>query len=215
MSKQKLGLLLSSGIVAVVRKVEPEKVNSLVNSFVEGGISGIEITVDSEDAFNKIRELKQEYGNSTVIGAGTVVNKEQARDAIEAGADFIFAPTLDRATIEYTKEQGKIMIPGVFTPTEIYQAHSWGADVVKVFPASVLGPKFIKDVNAPLGYIPKMPTGGVDLNNIKQFIQAGSVAAGIGGSLVNKQLIAENKWDQLQQLAEQYVDAVSEAKMNK
>jgi 2-dehydro-3-deoxyphosphogluconate aldolase/(4S)-4-hydroxy-2-oxoglutarate aldolase len=213
MSKQKLEKLISSGIVAVVRKVEPDKVNSLVGSFVEGGISGIEITIDSEDAYNKISELKQAYSDKTLIGAGTVVNIDQARQAIESGADFVFSPILDKETIKYTKEQGKIMIPGVFTPTEIYQAYSWGADVVKVFPANVLGPKFFKDVNGPLGFIPKMPTGGVDLSNVGEFIKAGAVAAGIGGSLVNKKLITENKWDELQKLAKQYVEAVSDAKM--
>lgn len=212
MSNQKLAQLLSSGIVAVVRKVEPANVNSLAQALVNGGVSGIEVTVDSKDAFKKIGELKEIYGGQAIIGAGTVVEVEQAKEAIEAGADFIFAPTLDRETIEYTKKQGKIMIPGVFTPTEIYQAYKWGAHVVKIFPASTLGPKFIQDVNAPLGYIPKMPTGGIDLTNIQDFIKAGSVAAGIGGSLVDKSLIEAKKWDDIEGLAKQFVAKVQEVR---
>lgn len=212
MSNSTLKKLLSSGIVAVVRKVDPTKVDSLVQSFVNGGISGIEVTVDSEDSYNKIYQLKQNYGDKAVIGAGTVVTSKQAKEAIEAGADFIFAPTLNQEVIDYTKAQGKIMIPGVFSPTEIYQGYIWGADVVKVFPASVLGPKFIKDVNGPLGYIPKMPTGGIDLSNIEEFIKAGSVAAGIGGSLVNKNLIEQENWEELQLLAQAYVDKVATAR---
>lgn len=208
----KLEKLLSSGIVAVVRKVDPSKVNFLTKAFIEGGISGIEITIDSKDSLNKIYELKEEYGQEVIIGAGTVVNKNEAKEAIEAGADFIFSPILDRETIEYTKEQRTIMIPGVFSPTEIYQGYLWGADVVKVFPASVLGPKFIKDVNGPLGHIPKMPTGGIDLNNIEKFIKAGSVAAGVGGSLVNKSLIEAEQWEELSKLASEYVQKVGKCR---
>ncbi|PYZ95914.1 2-dehydro-3-deoxyphosphogluconate aldolase [Alteribacter lacisalsi] len=212
MSNVLLGRLLASGIVAVVRKVDPDKADALTGAFVRGGVTGIEVTVDSDDAYETIRRLKGKYSDEAVIGAGTVVNKEQAEKALEAGADFIFAPILDRETVEYTKEQGKIMIPGVFTPTEIHQAYVWGADIVKVFPASTLGPGFIKDVNAPLGDIPKMPTGGVNLDNVGEFIKAGSVAAGIGGSLVKKDLIAAGDWDGLENLARQFVNKVQEAR---
>jgi 2-dehydro-3-deoxyphosphogluconate aldolase / (4S)-4-hydroxy-2-oxoglutarate aldolase len=212
MSNVLLGRLLASGIVAVVRKVDPDKAEALTGAFVRGGVTGIEVTVDSDDAYQTIRRLKGKYSEEAVIGAGTVVNKEQAEKALEAGADFIFAPILDRETVEYTKEQGKIMIPGVFTPTEIHQAYVWGADIVKVFPASTLGPGFIKDVNAPLGEIPKMPTGGVNLDNVGEFIKAGSVAAGIGGSLVKKDLIAAGDWDGLENLAREFVNKVQEAR---
>ncbi|UOQ94703.1 bifunctional 4-hydroxy-2-oxoglutarate aldolase/2-dehydro-3-deoxy-phosphogluconate aldolase [Halobacillus shinanisalinarum] len=204
-----LDKLLSSGIVAVVRKVESDKVESLVQALVKGGVSGIEITMDSDDSANTIHELKQRHGNEAVIGAGTVFNKEQAKEAIAAGADFVFAPILDKETIEYTKDQGVIMIPGVFTPTEIYQAYHWGSDMVKVFPASVLGPQFFKDVNGPLDQIPKMPTGGVNLENIGSFIKAGAIGAGIGGSLVNKSLIEKENWPELQELAQKYVEEVA------
>lgn len=210
----KLNQLLSSGIVAVIRKVEADKVPLLVETLVQSGVSGLEITVDSENAIELISELAKKYeNNNVVIGAGTVLNKEQAQHAIEAGAHFIFAPTLDKETIEYTKSRNIIMIPGVYTPTEIYQAHKWGADVVKIFPARALGPQFIKDVAAPLGNIPMMPTGGVGAENIGEFIRAGAVAAGVGGSLVDKKAIENEDWNTISKEAQRLVEEVKKARI--
>lgn len=207
-SNHLLDHMLSSGIVAVIRKVSPSKVKPLVEAFINGGVTGIEITMDSEDALRIISEMKETFGEKAVIGAGTVMNKEQAEQAISAGADFIFAPILSKETIEYTKEQGVIMIPGVFTPTEMHLANQWGADMVKIFPANVLGPKFLKDVSGPISDIPMMPTGGVNLDNVQSFMEAGAVAAGIGGSLVNKSLIEREDWVELEKLAKKYVEKV-------
>ncbi|GGB31946.1 bifunctional 4-hydroxy-2-oxoglutarate aldolase/2-dehydro-3-deoxy-phosphogluconate aldolase [Virgibacillus dakarensis] len=207
MANSTLNKLVSSGIVAVVRKIDPDKVTPLVDSLVAGGVTGIEITMNSKNSLEKISELKSKYGEQTVVGAGTVLNQKQAKEAIVAGADFIFAPTLDRDTIEYTKREGKIMIPGAFTPTEIYQGYIWGADIIKVFPASVLGPKFIKDIKGPLGEIQVMPTGGISLNNIKSFFETGSIAVGVGGSLVQSELINQNKWEELEVLAKSFVES--------
>jgi 2-dehydro-3-deoxyphosphogluconate aldolase / (4S)-4-hydroxy-2-oxoglutarate aldolase len=204
--------LLSSGIIAVVRKIEPDKVEPLVKSLIDGGISGIEITIDSKDAFQKINELKKRFENDAVIGAGTVLNANQVKVAIDVGADFIFSPIVDKETIEYTKGRNKIMIPGVFSPTEVYQGYTWGADIVKVFPANTLGPQYIKDLDGPLANIPKMPTGGINLENITEYIRAGAVAAGVGGSLINKEMIADENWDGLRLLAEEYVLKVREAR---
>lgn len=214
MHETTLNKMISSRVVAVVRKVDSNRINELVRSLVTGGVTGIEITMDSENALEKINELKLEFNDQAAIGAGTVVNKKQAEEAINAGADFIFAPTLDRETIEYTKQKGKVMIPGAFTPTEIYQGYVWGADIIKVFPASVLGSEFIKDVKGPLSDIPLMPTGGISLDNIKDFIEAGCVAAGVGGSLVKKDLINEGDWEQLENLARSFVDNALKVKNN-
>lgn len=204
-----LNKLVSSGIVAVIRRINPDKVIPLANSLVNGGVSGLEITMDSKKSVQKISELKAIYGEKVVIGAGTVLNKTQAKEAITAGADFIFAPILDKDTIEYTKEEGKIAIPGVFTPTEMNYAYSLGADVVKLFPSTVVGPQFIKDVKAPLKGIPIMPTGGIDLNNINDYLRAGAIAVGVGGSLVKKSLIEKNEWLELEKLAQTFVDKAS------
>lgn len=214
MKQDLLGRLLQSGVVAVVRKVEADKVMNVISALVEGGITGIEVTMDSPNALNAISEAKKLYGDKAVIGAGTVLDGESANRAIQAGADFIFAPTLSKDTIAVSNRYGKIVIPGVFTPTEILQAYEWGADIVKVFPASVLGSQFIKDVRGPLGHIPMMPTGGIGLDNIQEYIKAGAVAAGVGGSLLNKGYIQNNEWDKLSDLARQYTEQVANARSN-
>lgn len=206
MTNATLEKLVSSGIVAVVRRVDPNKVDQLVQSLIAGGVTGIEVTMDSEKSLEKISELKSAYGSQAVIGAGTVLNESQAKEAISAGADFIFAPTLDRKTIEYTKIHGKIMIPGAFTPTEIYQGYLWGADMIKVFPASILGPDFIKNLSGPLSEVPLMPTGGISLDNIKDYFDVGVTAAGVGGSLVKERLIAQENWEELEVLARSFVE---------
>ncbi|MGB3262050.1 bifunctional 4-hydroxy-2-oxoglutarate aldolase/2-dehydro-3-deoxy-phosphogluconate aldolase [Paenisporosarcina sp.] len=212
MKQELLSRLLESGIIAVVRKVEEEKVIQVITSLVEGGITGIEVTMDSPNALLAISEAKKLFGDQAVIGAGTVLDGHSAHLAIQAGADFIFAPTLSQETIAVSKRYGKIVIPGVFTPTEILQAYEWGADIVKVFPASVLGSQFIKDVRGPLGQIPMMPTGGISLENIEEYIKAGAVAAGVGGSLLNKEYIQNNEWDKLTDLARQYTNKVVNAR---
>ncbi|WP_202081680.1 bifunctional 4-hydroxy-2-oxoglutarate aldolase/2-dehydro-3-deoxy-phosphogluconate aldolase [Caldalkalibacillus salinus] len=205
MKHHNLERLLESGVVAVVRKVDRDKVLSVIASLVKGGVTAIEVTMDSEDALSVISEAKEKYGDQAVIGAGTVLDGESAQLAIQAGAEFIFAPTLSEQTIKVANRYGKIVIPGVFTPTEILQAYEWGADLVKVFPASVLGPQFIKDLQGPLGHIPMMPTGGLTLDNVEGYMNAGAVAAGIGGSLLNKTYIKNAEWDKLTDLARQFV----------
>ncbi|MCD8511693.1 MAG: bifunctional 4-hydroxy-2-oxoglutarate aldolase/2-dehydro-3-deoxy-phosphogluconate aldolase [Bacillus sp. (in: Bacteria)] len=196
--------LLGPKVVAVIRKVDRDKVMSVIEALIEGGITGIEITLDSDDALGAIKEAKEKFAGRAGVGAGTVLSGEQAQAAIDAGADFIFAPTLSKETIEVTKRHGKIAIPGVFTPTEMQQAYEWGADMVKVFPASVVGPQFVKDVKGPLGHIPIVVTGGIGVDNFKDFLNAGAVAVGVGGSLLNKEFIANGQFGKLTELAKEY-----------
>ncbi|WP_413377429.1 bifunctional 4-hydroxy-2-oxoglutarate aldolase/2-dehydro-3-deoxy-phosphogluconate aldolase [Alkalihalobacillus sp. 1P02AB] len=208
----RLETLLSSGVVAVMRKLPVEHVEEIAQALVAGGITGLEITVDSDDAFRTITKLRAKFGEEVVVGAGTVLDAETAVKAIDSGAEFVFAPTLSEATIRATKRYGKIMIPGIFTPTEALQAIEWGADVVKVFPADVVGANFIKAVTGPLNHIKMMPTGGVNLDTIKTFIKAGAVAVGAGGSLFPKNLIETQDWIGLQHHAAQYVNKVKEVR---
>ncbi|MET3698582.1 2-keto-3-deoxy-phosphogluconate aldolase [Bacillus oleivorans] len=215
MKHELLTKILDSGVVAVVRRIDKEKVMDVIAALVEGGITGIEMTMDSDDVLNTITKAKQEFGDRAVIGAGTVLDGESAKLAIQAGAEFIFAPTLSQQTIAVSNRYGKIAIPGVFTPTEILQAHEWGADLVKVFPANVLGSQFIKDVRGPLGHIPMMPTGGIHLGNVEEYIKAGAVAVGVGGSLLNKEFIQNEDWAQLTALAKQYVEKVKASRESK
>lgn len=157
----------------------------------------MEVTMDSPAVLDVISRTKERYGHQLTVGAGTVLDPESANLAIQAGADFIFSPILDIDTIKLTSSYGRVSIPGVFTPTEMQQAIKAGADIVKVFPASVLGPRFFKDTGAALGHIPMMPTGGIGLDNVSDYIKAGAVAVGVGGSLLVKEWIEEENWDKL------------------
>jgi 2-dehydro-3-deoxyphosphogluconate aldolase / (4S)-4-hydroxy-2-oxoglutarate aldolase len=207
--------ITESGVVAVVRKIDREQILEVISALVEGGIKGIEVTVDSDDALGAISEAKKRFGSYAVIGAGTVLDGITARLAIQAGADFIFSPTLSEETIKVTKRYGKISIPGVFTPSEMVAAMEWGADLVKVFPASILGPEFIKDIKGPLPHIPIMPTGGISLENTADYINSGAVAVGVGGSLLKKELILNRDMKGLTDLASQYVTIIENCRMNK
>ena len=128
-----------------------------------------------------------------MLGRVTVLDAESAKNAIDAGSDFIFSPTFDIKTIQMTNRYGRISIPGVMTPTEILEAYSAGADLLKVFPGGALRVNYLKDLQGPLGHIPMMPTGGVSLDNVEQFIKNGAVAVGAGGSLVDEKAIAEER----------------------
>lgn len=205
MNKQEqLKQLKDSGIVAVIRKPPYNKVIQITDALVAGGVEALEITVDTDRAYEIIAQLKERYEGKALVGAGTVLDEQTAMTAIEAGADFIFSPILDEATIRLTNQYGRISIPGVMTPTEIVKGFQYGADVLKIFPGSSLGVNYIKELSAPLGHIPMMPTGGVTLDNVGPFIRAGAVAVGIGSSLTNSKAIAEERYDVLTGLARQF-----------
>lgn len=207
-----LKFIEQNGVVAVVRKIDPALVMEVTEAIVQGGIKVLEVTVDSEDSFNTIRRLKEKYKTSVLVGAGTVLDKETAKQAIEAKADFIFSPILDIETIQLTNRYGRISIPGVYTPTEIVQAYAAGADILKVFPATKLGPGYFKDMSGPLPHIPLMPTGGVSLENMTEFLNNGAVAVGIGSALFDKKLIENKDFNQMTAIARQYVDKFNEVK---
>ena len=208
----KLKFIEQNGVVAVVRKIDPTVVMEVTEAIIEGGIKVLEVTVDSEDSYNTIRRLKEKYKTSILVGAGTVLDKETAKQAIEAKADFIFSPILDIDTIQLTNRYGRISIPGVYTPTEIVQAYAAGADILKVFPATKLGPGYFKDMMGPLPHIPLMPTGGVSLENMTEFFNNGAVAVGIGSALFDKKLIDNRDFNQITENARQYVEKFNEVK---
>jgi 2-dehydro-3-deoxyphosphogluconate aldolase/(4S)-4-hydroxy-2-oxoglutarate aldolase len=170
-------------VVAILRGCDPAHVLPIVEALYAGGIRLLEITLNSRDALNAIKETSKQWGDKLVVGAGTVLTPDEARSAVDAGARFILSPTLDIATIERTNALGALSIPGAFTATEILTAWRNGAGMVKVFPASV-GPAYLRDLRGPLPQIPLMPTGGVNLENIRQFAKAGAAAFGIGSALV-------------------------------
>lgn len=160
-----------------------------------------------------IEQVAAELGNDVIVGAGTVLDPETARAAIMAGAQFIFSPTVNTETIRMTKRYGVVSIPGALTPTEILMAYEHGADLIKVFPANVYGPTYLKDIHGPLPHIPLMPTGGIDVHNAAEYIKCGAVALGVGSSLVNtKKEINEAYLSELTDKASQFVQEVKKAR---
>lgn len=209
----KLEKILDSGVVAVIRGAKPEKIMAVAKALYEGGVTTLEITVETPKVLSLIEQVASEYGDKLVIGAGTVLDPETARAAIMAGAQFIFSPTVNPQTIQMAKRYGVVSIPGALTPTEILTAYEHGADVIKVFPANVFGPGYLKDVHGPLPHIPLMPTGGVDLSNAASYIKAGAVAVGVGSSLVSfKGAVDEAYLNSLTQTARHFVEIVKAAR---
>jgi len=211
MSRERdLQRILTCGIVAVVRFNDPAPLVKVVKALAEGGVSVAEITLTVPDALEVIRTAKRELGHQVLLGAGTVLDSETARAAILAGADFIVAPTLNLEVIKLCGRYDKIVMPGALTPTEVLTAWEAGADIVKVFPADVVGPAFFKALRGPLPQIKLMPTGGVDLTTAGEFLQAGAVCLGVGGQLVDTKAVAAGDFARITALAKQYVEIVKQ-----
>ncbi len=211
--EEQLRKLVDTGIVAVIRTQDGDELVSICEALVAGGVVGVEITMTSPGATEAISKAAQVLQGKAIIGAGSVLDPETARVAMLAGADFIVSPILNKDVIAIAKRYGKIVIPGAFTPTEILSAWEAGADVVKVFPATKLGPSFFKDVRGPLPQVRLTPTGGVDINNLGDFLKAGAVFVGVGSALVSKKIVAERNWAALTRLAMDYIKVVQEARV--
>ncbi len=201
--------ILEHKIVAIVRGARPDDLQAIARALLEGGVRTMEVTLNSPGALAAIESLSRALGDELLVGAGTVLDAETARAALLAGARFIISPTLDEGTIRMTKRYGAVSIPGAFTPTEILRAHECGADIVKVFPASV-GPAYFREMAGPLPFIPLMPTGGVSLDNIAAFRQAGAVAYGLGSGLVDtRQPFSPEALERLTARAREFVRLVA------
>ncbi len=200
--------VLDSGIVAVVRAPDSSGLVEVIRALRSGGVTVAEVTLTVPNALDVIREAKRDLGDSVLLGAGTVLDAETCRAAILAGADLIVSPTVNLDVIRMARRYDKLVMPGAFTPTEILSAWEAGADVVKVFPAEVVGPAFFKAMRGPLPQIRLMPTGGVDLNTAAEFLKAGACCLGIGSQMVDPKLVAAREFDKLRDLAARYVDVV-------
>jgi 2-dehydro-3-deoxyphosphogluconate aldolase/(4S)-4-hydroxy-2-oxoglutarate aldolase len=194
---ESLAFLLEHKVVAVVRMADAAKLMRVVEAVERGGIRAVEITMTVPDAVAIIRGLAAREPSGVLLGAGTVFDAETAVAVIEAGADFVVSPVADPGMIRECRRCGVLVAPGAFTPAEILRAWSEGADIVKVFPATSLGPSYFKDLKGPFPDIRLMPTGGVTPANARSFLDAGACCVGIGTALMDKALIADERWDEL------------------
>ncbi len=204
--------IAASGCVAVVRAKSSEQLVDVAKALKEGGIIAIEITMTTPNALEVISKVSKELGSSALVGVGTVLDAETAVEAIEAGAEFVVSPILTPEVIEATHEQERACICGAFTPTEIYAAWTAGAEVVKVFPASVGGPDYFKAIKGPLPQVKLTPTGGVNLTTAGNFIKAGAEFLGVGGELVSKDALATGNWKLITETAARFIDEVRRAR---
>lgn len=201
-----------SGVVAVIRAPHPDVLIPLTEALIAGGVLSIEITLSTPKAIHGIEMVADKFGDRAIVGVGTVIDAGTAADAIRAGSQFVVSPMTDARIIEAVIRQGKVMIPGAFTPTEIVNAWTLGGDVIKVFPSTALGPQYFKDILAPLPQLKLTPTGGVDLKNVGSWIKAGAVCVGVGSALVTKEAMANKDWDGITKAAKAFVDAIKEAR---
>ncbi|NJB84016.1 bifunctional 4-hydroxy-2-oxoglutarate aldolase/2-dehydro-3-deoxy-phosphogluconate aldolase [Wenyingzhuangia aestuarii] len=176
-------------VVGIMRGFSMEQIKEIIPVYIDSGFYTVEITMNSENAEASIATLAKEYPTLNV-GAGTVCNMDDLKRALDAGSQFIVTPVIDEDVISYCVAHKIPVFPGAYTPTEIYKAWSLGASAVKIFPATQLGTKYIKDILGPLNTIKLLPTGGVDKNNIADFFKVGVVGCGMGGSLFDKNIIA-------------------------
>ena len=196
------------GIVAIVRLDAGAPLLDVAAALAEGGIDVLEFTVTTPGALRAVEDGAARLGDRVLLGVGTVLDAETARLAIQAGAAFVVMPTLNTDVITVCRRYSVPVIPGAMTPTEILAAWQSGADIVKVFPAALLGPDFIRQVRAPLPQVKLMPTGGISAANAADYLQAGAVAVGVGGRLVDRKAVAERRFDLITERAAELLAAV-------
>lgn len=209
---QQLQRVLDLGLVAIIRAPSGDQLVEVSQALLAGGIDVIEVTFTVPGILDVIKQVNQELGDKILLGAGTVLDPESARAAILAGAEYIVTPTVNVDVIRMCKRYGKLVMAGAFTPTEILTAWEAGADIVKVFPADVGGPSYLKAVHGPLPQVRLLPTGGVNLDTLPSFVKAGACAVGLGSSLVEKEALASGDMDRIQQQAAAFVAKMQEAR---
>ncbi|HTX19195.1 MAG TPA: bifunctional 4-hydroxy-2-oxoglutarate aldolase/2-dehydro-3-deoxy-phosphogluconate aldolase [Bacteroidota bacterium] len=214
--KEVLARILETGAVAVIRMKDPKRLSKVVEAIRAGGVKSIEITMTVPGAVEIIREMARSAPPDILIGAGTVTEKSGAIAVIEAGANFVVGPALNLDILAVCRERDVVCMPGCFSPTEILTGWNAGADVIKVFPATSLGPRYFKDIAGPFPQIRLMPTGGVTVDNVGEWVAAGAVAVGIGSDLLDKKAIEEENYalltERAARLSKNFLDARSKVK---
>ena len=204
--------IIDSGVVAVIRMKDTNRLLKVIEAVRSGGVKSIEITMTVPGAVDIIRQLSKAVPADVLLGAGTVVDEETAEKVIEAGATFVVGPVLNLGIVSLCVERGIAVMPGCYTPTEILAGWKAGADIIKVFPATSLGLKYFKDLRGPFPDIRLMPTGGVTIDNVGEWIAAGACAVGIGSDLLDKKAIEEERYTVLTERAARMVQNVKAAK---
>ncbi len=207
-----VGRMTANGVVAIMRHTEASLAVEAAEALLAGGVDVVEVTLNTAGALDMIKMLARALGSRMVIGAGTVLTADAVDQAVDAGARFIVAPNTSPHVISRASHHDIPSVPGAFTPTEIMTAWDAGADIVKLFPASAGGPRYLKDVRGPLNFIPICPTGGVSPSNVADFIRAGAVAVGAGSDLVDKGVVDRREWAELERRSRSFVDGVHQGR---
>jgi 2-dehydro-3-deoxyphosphogluconate aldolase/(4S)-4-hydroxy-2-oxoglutarate aldolase len=204
--------IFEMGVVAIMRAKSSDQLLKAADALLAGGVTAIEVTMTTPGALEIIRSARERYGSEVLFGVGSVLDPETARAAILAGAQFVVGPTLNLKTIEICKRYSVPVIPGAYTPTEILTAWEAGADAVKVFPASVGGPAYIKAVKAPLPQIRVAAVGGVNLDTAQDFIHSGTDILGVGSALVNQKLLDAQDFATISERARRFREEVNKGR---
>ncbi|MFC4438998.1 MULTISPECIES: bifunctional 4-hydroxy-2-oxoglutarate aldolase/2-dehydro-3-deoxy-phosphogluconate aldolase [Natrialbaceae] len=205
--------IVDSGIVAVLRGIDAERIVPVARAIHEGGVGAIEITANDPRVREKVAAVDDALSDTdAVVGAGTVLDEPTAQSVIDAGAEFVLSPDVNPDVVTTCNRHGVLSAPGVMTPTEAVTAIDAGADVLKMFPATTVGPGHIGALQGPLGEIPILPTGGVSLENVGEFFEAGAAAVGVGSALVDYEAVAEDDMAQVRETAAAFVEAVADAR---
>lgn len=211
-SEETTRFILKEKLIAILRGIKEEQLFNVVDTLLEAGVKVAEVTLNSDNAINLLERLNRSYGNDMCLGAGTVTSVDAARKAIKAGARFIVMPVVLPDVIQTCKELEVAVIPGAFSPTEIFQAYKMGANIIKVFPADTLGASFFRDMRGPFSEIPLAAVGGVTIENSQTFLKAGAKVLGVGSSLTPREAIQEGNWQKLIELAKGFLKIIADMK---
>lgn len=211
MGAQQVDRMVDSGVVAILRGVKPDSALDVASAIVDGGVTAIEVTADTDDVTESINRLSGRF-DGVSIGAGTVLDPETARAVQLAGAEFIVTPTVHEDVITVGNRYGTPVASGAYTPTEALRAYEAGAEFVKIFPAKTGGPEHIAAIGGPLPQIPLVPTGGIDSTNVKTYFEAGAVAVGVGSAIVDNDAIETNDYETIRENARRMVEAVQDTR---
>lgn len=207
--KENIENLLQNKAFAVIRLKEAEKALQTVEALIAGGVKNIEITLTSEDPYNVIREVSNKFSCIAEIGVGSVLNSQMLKKSVNAGATYVVTPIFKPELIDLSHSLNCPIFVGAYSPTEIYSATEAGADIVKVFPANIVGMDYFKAIKAPMPDLNIMPTGGVNLSNADQWFKVGACAVGVGGALVDNEAIKSNNFEQLKNNAVELMNTIN------